>query len=548
MVTTEILKTLPNWTVKSLKLKSTITGLVEAVSGNIQKVRREKSILVGENEVYPALKFHAVSTTEEFGLKRGEIPRCPFLGDSRVTEIPIIDADNVRSTSAVVKSYSEIPSPRGLPLIGTQLDLLWSGSVSRLHLYCHKRHQELGPIYTEKLGVIEAVFVGDSQLIHHIYRNEGKYPRHLVPEAWIIYNQITNNKRGLFFMDGTEWFDTRKTLNSVFLRAFDSERQGSVFNDIVSDVIGRWKTRRQDGELPELEKELYRWSIESLCTMIFGKRIGCLSQTSSKDIETFVDSTQHIFMESAKMTMIPPKLAYKLRLPSLVEDTVAEMDVTKDDSMLAHLLNENVDQETLVRIVTDLIVAAADTTSHAVQWALYLVAKNGDWQEKMAAEIDSVVPKGEMVEPHHIKSLPLIRAAVKESLRLYPVAPLLTRYLSKDLNVGGYHIPEGLILMSLYTIGRDEKSFDDPHCFKPSRWVKSESNERITGNKAFLPFGTGVRACIGRRVAELQMHLLVARTIQQFRMEVANEKEVEIKLRLITTPAEDIRLRLIDRV
>lgn len=119
---------------------------------------------------------------------------CPFhsrLAD-KMTSRPVEDA--------VGKPYSSIPAPRGLPLVGTALDVALAGGAPKIHEYCDRRHRELGPIYKETLGAVEAVFVADSALIQKVYASEGKFPMHMVPEAWIIYNQVKGIQRGLFFM------------------------------------------------------------------------------------------------------------------------------------------------------------------------------------------------------------------------------------------------------------------------------------------------------------------------------------------------------------
>lgn len=70
----------------------------------------------------------------------------------------------------------------------------------RLHQYIDKRHQQLGCIFREPIGPIEAVFLSDPDLMRSVFLLEGKQPRHPLPEAWILYNQENGCKRGLFFM------------------------------------------------------------------------------------------------------------------------------------------------------------------------------------------------------------------------------------------------------------------------------------------------------------------------------------------------------------
>jgi ecdysteroid 2-hydroxylase len=95
---------------------------------------------------------------------------------------------------------TEIPSPRSLPIIGTTLDLIAAGGASRLHEYVDARHRQLGPIYRESIGPVTGVFVADPNEMRRVFTLEGKYPKHILPDAWVLYNKMYGSKRGLFFM------------------------------------------------------------------------------------------------------------------------------------------------------------------------------------------------------------------------------------------------------------------------------------------------------------------------------------------------------------
>lgn len=472
------------------------------------------------------------------------------------------------------KPYSSIPAPRGLPLLGTALDVALAGGAPKIHEYCDRRHRELGPIYKETLGSVEAVFVADSALIQKVYASEGKFPMHMVPEAWLIYNEVKGIQRGLFFMDGPEWIERRRSLNNVFLKPKTVTDHVPVFNDVIADLLDRWQeTRDHSGVLENLERELYNWSIESLGTMIFGRRLGCIASSSSmENVHEFVHCVQQIFNESAKMSMMSPRVAYKLGLPvwkrfvkaagralELARDYVEEnvRNIASGTSagqshqgiLSQLLLGERISEEELVRIVTDLFLAAADTTSHATQWAFYLLAKNPERQERLLEEVQSVVPHNQHVDEDCLARLPYVKAVIREALRLYPVAPFLTRILSEDIVLNGYTVPAGkLILMSLYTTGRDERQFTEPNEFRPERWLRDGDRASQSSNSwACLPFGLGARSCIGRRVAEVQMQSLIARTVQKFHLSPITDRDIPIKMRLITTPEEPVSLRLTPR-
>lgn len=67
-------------------------------------------------------------------------------------------------------------------------------------MFIDERHRMLGPIFREPMGPEEAVFVSSPELMRAVFLYEGKYPKHPLPEAWMLYNQEYGCKRGLFFM------------------------------------------------------------------------------------------------------------------------------------------------------------------------------------------------------------------------------------------------------------------------------------------------------------------------------------------------------------
>lgn len=77
---------------------------------------------------------------------------------------------------------------------------------------------------------------------------------------------------------------------------------------------------------------------------------------------------------------------------------------------------------------------------------MYLLARNPDLQDELNAELL------EVHRPEDIVQLPLVRGTMREALRLYPVAPFLSRYLPEDSMIGGYRVPSGVSISILYTI------------------------------------------------------------------------------------------------
>lgn len=127
------------------------------------------------------------------------IASCPFAMKSSAGQPKIaVSSNNFNAASS--KSFDQIPAAKGLPFIGTTIDLIRAGGAARIHEYCDMRHKTLGPIFKETMGNDECVFVADSDLMQKIYSSESQYPKHMVPESWTIYNKEKGIQRGLFFM------------------------------------------------------------------------------------------------------------------------------------------------------------------------------------------------------------------------------------------------------------------------------------------------------------------------------------------------------------
>lgn len=99
-----------------------------------------------------------------------------------------------------VKTYNELPSPAGYPVFGTFPRFLASGGVQYFHKYVSQLHQELGGVFCNNFAGMQMVFVSDPLAVREVFAAEGQYPQHYIPEAWLLYNEERQVRRGLFFM------------------------------------------------------------------------------------------------------------------------------------------------------------------------------------------------------------------------------------------------------------------------------------------------------------------------------------------------------------
>lgn len=453
----------------------------------------------------------------------------------------------IQQCNLVSRALSDIPSPRRLPVIGSTLSLLLSGSTPKLHLYADRLHQKLGPIFRDKIGPVNAIFISDPDLIRSVFRQEGKYPLHIQPEAWMVYNKKHGCSRGLFFMDGDQWLHYRRIMNKLLLKNDTSIIEESC-RVVANNLIEDWKRLVRNQERLHLESSLYRWSVKTLVSLLIGPEN---FQNAQERYETLLNeyatTVNLIFETTSKLTLIPAELAAKLNVKpwknfeksvdaSLILANKLVRCLMKDfpnAGLLKSMQNEGIDEEFLIRIVSDLILAAGDTTAYTMEWILYLLSKNKNEQILLRKRIIESSDNAT-----HLKNV------IRETLRLYPVAPFLTRIFPQETSMDGYNIPSGsLILISLYTSGRNGKIFSEPNKFVPDRWLRERGN-LSSMQLASLPFAMGSRSCIGRKIADVQLQITISEIIKNFDVDLENNEDVDIILKMITVPSKPINLKL----
>lgn len=449
---------------------------------------------------------------------------------------------NLVKNGKSVLPFEEIPSPWGLPIVGTTLSLLAQGSTPKLHRYIDGRHRHLGPIFKEKLGPVACVFVSDPEEIRNVFAQEGKYPMHVLPEAWTTYNQIYGCQRGLFFMDGPEWWHHRRIMNKLLLKGdltWIDESCNTASDNLLQELL-----KYQMNGSQSLETILYKWSLDVIIALLLGAEGYAKHSTNLEaDIAKVAKTVELVFGTTATLSLIPAAFASKYNIPrwkrfvKSVDDALggAELLVSRlkdaitpnSGGLLEKLLEEDLTSDNINRIIIDLILAAGDTTAVAMEWMLYLIAKHPAIQPELRNDKD------------------LEKLVLKETLRLYPVAPFLTRILPEDATVCGYTIPKHtLIILSIYTTGRDERFFPNPNDFNPRRWDRNKNEDyNIEMQKASLPFAIGLRSCIGRKIAEIQLQTALRKIVNTFNVQILNQKDVEIVLKMVAVPAEPLKLK-----
>ena len=160
-----------------------------------------------------------------------------------------------------------------------------------------------------------------------------------------------------------------------------------------------------------------------------------------------------------------------------------------------------IDDDTLVMCFLGVLVAAFDTTSHAVTSMGYALARRPDLQDRLYEESRQLPDR---IAADDLKKLELCDRVWRETLRRYPVSIMLPRRPLRDVEIGGYKIPVGAMVMAVVSAPHfDANLWTNPDAFDPDRFSSERAEDRRSrGN--YFPFGTGVHACIGAQLATME--------------------------------------------
>jgi cytochrome P450 family 110 len=167
------------------------------------------------------------------------------------------------------------------------------------------------------------------------------------------------------------------------------------------------------------------------------------------------------------------------------------------------------------------LLAGHDSTALAMAWALYWIHRYPEVYQKLITELDSL---GESPDPLAIFRLPYLTAVCNETLRIYPVAMLtFPRVCQEAIELLGHKFEQDTVFAGcIYLIHQREDLYPDPKTFRPERFL-----ERQFSPYEFMPFGSGVRRCMGEALAQLELKLALATILTNYRLELANSKPIK---------------------
>jgi cytochrome P450 len=452
---------------------------------------------------------------------------------------------------AAMAAITEIPGPKGLPLLGSALDL----QRDSLDAFLRAR-REYGDVVRISAGP-----PGLRTVLHCVFSAEGAQ-QVLASQAANFRkdNQFYEELRlsagnGLLTSQDADYLRQRRLIQPLF-----TKRQVDGYATAVTleadGTVERW--RDAAGGVVDVVREMDRLALRTVSRILFGA-----------DVEAAVDVIHDNFPVISKYVTLrgyspvnPPRswplpanrraeaatrAVYAICDRIIAERRASEATGPTTDVDLLSLLSRasseedgSLDAGELRDQVLVFLLAGHETTATSMAFALHLLARHPEAQ-KRAHEADRL-PSGRTPSAADLDELPYLTRVLKEAMRLYPAAPVVGRRSVEAAEVGGHLIPAGAdVLVLPWVTHRHPDLWDDPERFDPDRFTPDR--EAARHRYAWFPFGGGPRACIGQHFSMLESVLAVAALLRSYELE-ALDTEVPLAAGITLQATGPARVRV----
>jgi cytochrome P450 len=405
------------------------------------------------------------------------------------------------------------------------------GWIARTGPFLERAHRRYGDVFRVQIAQegtwvmlanpehVRQVFTGDPKVFH-------------AGEANAILRPVVGDN-SVLLLDEQPHLAQRKLLLPPF-HGERMQRYGDLMREVAEQEIERWP----HGEQLQLWPRMQAVTLEVIMRAVFGMAEGARLDRLRESIRTTLDwATRPAQMVA--LALLGPKRIEKLpgftdkftEVDALLYEEIrarrAAADLAERDDILSLLLQARhedgspmTDEELRDELMT-LLVAGHETTATALAWGIERLVRHPDKLDRLHEE--AITGGDEYVD-----------AVAKETLRLRPVIPIVVRRLTEPVEIGGYTLPAGWkVAPCIYLMHRHASIYDpDPSAFRPERFL-----EKPAGTYTWIPFGGGIRRCIGASFAVFEMKTVlsaIARTVDL--RAVRPEREQVVRRAITMTP------------
>jgi cytochrome P450 len=390
-----------------------------------------------------------------------------------------------QSSKAHTDSLARRPPRPRLPKL-VQFALIWTRTVPYLE-WCQRRLGDCFAVWMPPFG--RMVYVADPAEIKRVFTGDPK--QFHAGEANALVLERVLGKHSLLVLDEDEHLQERKRLLPHF-HGESVRRYAETMAEIAADEVASWPI----GSPIKMRPAMQRIGLETILRAVIGvtepERLarlrGLLPRVSSPPLIV------QAMMLWPQLERVGPWKRYVRTLEEtdrlLYEEIAARRaDPSGEDILSLLVANTALTDEQLRDELLTLLVAGHETTATGLSWALERLTRHPATLERAAGGDDEYID-----------------AVVKETLRVRPVVADVVRTLQSEAEVAGYRLPAGtVVLPAIAVVQRDSRNYGaDAHDFRPERWL-----DGTPPPYTWIPFGGGVRRCIGAAFASLEMNVVL---------------------------------------
>jgi len=465
------------------------------------------------------------------------------------------------------RPYSQIPSPRGYPIIGNMLEFTNKENVKNFTEYHGGMKKNLGNIYKFKMPGPDILFICDPEDARKLLSQDGAVPFSNVFEPFELMRKgplkDLVSEVGLMGQ-GEDWSKFRQAVQQDLMRPASALFYIDELSDVMDEVIAKFEERlNAKREISGLQSIMNEFALEAVGIMFIGTKLGVLQGT--EEGQRMIKSAQRVFELFIMLLAIPQIiLPYtsvwkesvehsRIMAKIVIKNVSAAIEKDKQDGSLAGTVLEKLiakcgkDSDVPVIMSMDALGAGIETTGNQGTLLLYHLAANPEKQEKLSQEIREIIGSGGKMTAETLSQMRYLKACMTESQRIAPVATGTARKTKVDMVLGGYQIPKNTLVMRHGALNSvDPKYFHNPDHFIPERWIRGSAEYNKVDAFANLPFGHGPRACIGQRFARMELYMLAFKTIQKYKLEY-HGSPIKIDYTGLGHADRDVNIKFIQR-
>jgi cytochrome P450 len=375
------------------------------------------------------------------------------------------------------------------------------------------------------------VMLTDPDAIRALYAN----PEHGLPPGRTLALLPILGPRSLLLLEGREHLARRR----LMLPPFHGERM-RAYESTVREVVAREVESWPEGEPFAMHARMQRVTLEVILRAVFGvtdpergtrladRLSRLLAETASAGLQ-FAVLLSHRFGAPDPLARLQ---GLRREIDAMLDLEIAERRADPREDILSMLVaarfegGEPMDDAEIRDQLMTLLLAGHETTATGLAWTFDLLVRHPAVLERLVAEVDA----GEQA---------YARAVVSESLRLRPVVPLAGRRLVSPLHVDGYVLPAGTdVTPAIWLAHTRADRYPEPFAFRPERFL-----DGAPSTSAWVPFGGGVRRCIGAAFAEMEMRVALGEILRHRTLRAASGNAERVARRNVTfSPAGGTRV------